>query len=107
MRVSTRTDAKMHHMETKRRHTGNGKRRTTVSLPAEELIEFQRIAKKRKVTLNSLMAKAVSDGLRTLRQTERSEEIMENYRKAFSGLSEEERMLLDGIILQPVGRKRK
>jgi hypothetical protein len=37
-------------------------------------------------------------------QAERSEEVLEGYRKAFSGFSDEEIAILDGVTLEPVPR---
>jgi hypothetical protein len=36
-----------------------------------------------------------------LSRTRRSEEVLAAYQKAFSGFTEEERLLLDGIELEP------
>ena len=35
----------------------------------------------------------------------RSEEVLNGYRKAFAGLSDDEMAILDGVILKPVGRR--
>jgi post-segregation antitoxin (ccd killing protein) len=75
------------------------KRRTTLTLPAESLTEAQRIARARKVNLSSVITEALNAGLRLQTAAERSEEVLESYRKAFRGFSEEEMALLDGIIL--------
>jgi len=79
------------------------KRRTTLTLPAESLAEAQRIANARKVNLSSVIAEALNEGLRLQRAAERSEEVLEGYRKAFSGFSDEEMSILDGIILESPG----
>jgi hypothetical protein len=39
----------------------------------------------------------------SLTQTGRSEEILSAYTKAFAGFSDEEMLLLDGIVLEPPG----
>ena len=80
------------------------KRRTTLTLPAESLNEAQRIARKRKVSLGAVVAEALSEGLRLQAAAERSEEVLEGYRKAFSGFSDDEMSILDGVILEPVPR---
>ncbi len=46
------------------------------------------------------MAEALSEGLRVHDATKRSEEVLNSYKKAFSGLSEEEMAILDGVILK-------
>jgi hypothetical protein len=77
------------------------KRRTTLTLPAESLSEAQRIARTRKVNLSTVIAEALSQGLRLQTAREQSEEVLDGYKKAFSGFSDEERAILDGIILEP------
>jgi len=82
-------------------------RRTTLTLPADSLREAERIARKRNVTVSAVVAEALAEGLRVQTAPERAEEVLDHYRKAFSGLSEEEMMVLNGVILEPVRRKRK
>lgn len=77
------------------------KRRTTLTLPVESLTEAQRIAHARKVNLSSVITEAVNAGLRLQVAAERRDEVLESYRKAFSGFSDEEMSILDGIILEP------
>ncbi len=85
----------------KQRPDQHKKRRTTLSLPAESLAQVERIARARRVNLSTVVAVALSEGLRTKAATERSEAIIEAYRKAFAGFSEEESAILDGIIPDP------
>jgi hypothetical protein len=80
------------------------KRRTTLTLPADSLAHAQRIARARKVNLSTVIAEALSEGLRLQTLAERSEEVLEGYRKAFSGFSDGEMAILDGVILEPVAR---
>jgi predicted transcriptional regulator len=80
------------------------KRRTTLTLPADCLAEAQRIADGRKVNVSTVIAEALNEGLRLKARAERSAEVMEGYKKAFSGFSEEELSALDGIILEPIHR---
>ncbi len=80
-------------------------RQTTVALPADSLTEAQRIADARKVDLSTVIAEALSEGLRQQRRAERSAEAIEGYKKAFSGFSQEELSILDGIILEPAERR--
>ena len=81
------------------------KRRTTLSLPADSLSEAQRIARARKVNLSTVIGEALSEGLRLQNTAERSKEVLERYKKAFSGFSEDEMAILNGVILQPAARK--
>jgi predicted transcriptional regulator len=77
------------------------KRRTTLTLPAETLAEAQRIARARQVTLSTVIAEALAEGLRFQTRAERSEEIVNGYIKAFSGFTEDEMEILSGVILEP------
>ena len=81
------------------------KRRTTLTLPADSLTEAQRIARKRKVNLSTVIAEALSEGLRLQAAAERSEEVLAGYKKAFSGFSDEEMSILDGVVLEPAARR--
>lgn len=81
------------------------KRRTTLTLPADSLNHAQRIAHARKVNLSTVISEALTEGLRLQTAAKRSEEVLERYRKAFSGFSDQEMALLDGIILEPAARR--
>jgi hypothetical protein len=87
------------------RSGGTKKRRTTLTLPVDSLAQAERIARARKVTLSTVISEAVSEGLRVQTALERSEQVFEAYKKVFSGFTDDEMAILDGIILQPV-RKR-
>ncbi len=82
--------------------TEPAKRRTTLTLPADSLQQAERIAQIRKVNLSTVISEALSDGLRSSAAVERSEAILKSYRKAFSGFTEEEIAILNGVILDPV-----
>lgn len=79
--------------------------RTTLTLPADSLKEAHRIARRRKVNLSTVIAEALSEGLRMQTAAERSEAVLEGYRKAFSGFTDDEMAILNGVILEPVGRR--
>ena len=81
------------------------KRRTTLTLPSDSLMQAERIARARKVNLSTVIAEALSDGLRVHMAAQRSEEVLNAYRKAFTGFTEEEAAILDGIILEPAKRR--
>jgi hypothetical protein len=83
------------------------KRRTTLTLPADTLAHAERIAQERKVTLSSVVAQALEEGLRTHAYAERSEELLKAFQRPFAGLSDEEMMILDGIIVEPVPVRRR
>lgn len=80
------------------------KRRTTLTLPADSLTEAQRIAHNRRVNLSTVIAEALSEGLRLQAAAERREEVLAGYKKAFSGFSDEDMAILDGVILEPAAR---
>jgi post-segregation antitoxin (ccd killing protein) len=81
------------------------KQRTTLTLPSDSLTKAKSIARARGVNLSTVISEALSDGLRLHAATERSEEVLKAYRRAFSGFNEVERALLDGIVLEPVPRR--
>ena len=82
------------------------KRRTTLTLPADSLLQAERIARARKVNLSTVISEALSDGLRLHQAAERSEEILNAYQKAFTEFSDEEMLLLDGVVLDPLTKDR-
>lgn len=49
-----------------------------------------------------MISEALSDGLRLNLAAERSEAVISAYRKAFSGFSEGEMAILNGVILEPI-----
>lgn len=79
------------------------KRRTTLTLPADSLTQAERIARARKVNLSTVISEALSEGLRLQAAAERSERVLDAYRNAFSGFSDDEMSILDGVILEPAG----
>lgn len=81
--------------------TDTSRRRTTLTLPADCLAQAGRIARARKVNLSAVISEALANGLRSHASAERSEEILRAYQKAFSGFSDEEMLLLDGVVLGP------
>jgi post-segregation antitoxin (ccd killing protein) len=89
----------------RRQHSSLQTRRTTLSLPADLLSEAERIARARKVNVSTVIGEALSEGLRLQTAAERSSEVLERYKKAFSGFSDSEMAILDGVILQPTNRK--
>jgi post-segregation antitoxin (ccd killing protein) len=83
----------------------NKKQRTTLTLPSDSLTKAKNIARARGVNLSTVISEALSAGLRLHAATERSEEVLNAYRRAFSGFTEVERALLDGIVLEPAPRR--
>ena len=87
-------------MKTRPRRQGQpAKRRTTLTLPTESLAHAERIARARNVNLSAVVSEALAEGLRAQRAAERGEEVLNAYKRAFSGLSDEEMAIVDGVIL--------
>jgi hypothetical protein len=82
------------------------KRRTTLTLPVDTLSHAEQIARQRKATLSSVIAAALEEGLRVHAAAQRSEEVLKAYQQPFAGLSDQEVMILDGIILEPASARR-
>jgi hypothetical protein len=87
------------------RGVGSPKRRTTLTLPADALSDAERIARSRNVTLSTVIAEALTDGLQLRAAAKRGEQVLRAYEQAFAGFSEEELMVLDGIVLDPLPAK--
>ncbi len=69
-------------------------------------MQAERIARLRKVNLSTVISEALSDGLRLHGAAERSEEVLNAYKKAFAQFSDEEMSILDGVVLEPVDERR-
>jgi hypothetical protein len=87
--------------------TANRKRRTTLTIPVETLAAAERIARLRKVNLSVIVSEVLDEGLRAqgaaALEGERRVQAWEARRQSHSRLTDEERLLLDGIILsEPV-----
>jgi hypothetical protein len=83
------------------------KRRTTLTLPSDALLQAQKIAHSRRVNLSAVMTEVIAAGLRLENVKQRRNQILDDYRKAFVGFSEEELAILDGVILEPTPQGRK
>ena len=94
-------------MKTKRhkRSTPVAKQRTTLTLPADSLAQARSIARTRRVNLSVVISEALSEGLRQHAESARSEEILGRYKRAFAKFSEDEILVLDGVILEPAGKR--
>lgn len=77
------------------------KRRTTLTLPVDSLVRAEKAARARNVNLSTVVSEALSAGLRLGGTAERSEQVLNAYKEAFSGFSDQETAILDGIILEP------
>ena len=74
------------------------KRRTTLTLPADFLAKAERMAKARKVTLSTVIADVLADGLRLNASTSGGNEVLKSYKAAFAGFSDDEVAVLDGVV---------
>jgi len=82
------------------------KRRTTLTLPADSLTQAERVARRRKVNLSTVISEALSEGLRMHTAAERGEQVLDAHKRAFAGFSEEQALVLDGVLLEPVHNRR-
>lgn len=75
-------------------------RRTTLTLPEDLLKKVERFAATRHQTVSSAVTYLVETALRNEPESPRnSRGILEMWRKAYLPLTEEERLLVDGIIV--------
>ena len=77
------------------------KRHAPFKIPAESLLEAERLAAARKVNLKTVVTEALAEGLRLHASAERANEVMNAYKRALSGFSVQDSAILDGIILLP------
>ncbi|MCU1328585.1 MAG: hypothetical protein JWN34_3955 [Bryobacterales bacterium] len=73
---------------------------STLTSLSESLKEAKRIAHSRRVSVSGVIAEALAEGLRVEAARERLAEIVGNYRAAFSGFSDDELAILDGVVLE-------
>jgi hypothetical protein len=81
------------------------KQRTTLTLPSDSLAKAKSIARARRVNLSTVISEVLSEGLQLHAAAERSEEVLALYRKAFSGFTDDDLSILDGVILEPATRR--
>ena len=75
-------------------------RRTTLTLPSAILKQVERLARGRHQTLSSTVAALLQEALRTYQlPLNREHSIFEALQRSFGSLTEEEQMLVDGIVL--------
>jgi post-segregation antitoxin (ccd killing protein) len=87
--------------KTRRAPASPAKRRTTVTIPADSLAHAKRIASARHSNLSAVISEALSEGLRRHAEAERSQQVFMLYKRAFGTFSDDELLLLDGVILDP------
>jgi|SRR5580704_16567702 hypothetical protein len=76
------------------------KHRTTISLPEDLLRKVERLAAERHQNLSSAVAYLVESGLRNETKAPKdSRDVLEMWKKAYLPLTEEQRLLVDGVIV--------
>lgn len=80
--------------------------RTTVSLPAAALSAAKKAAKENQVNLSTVMAEALEAFLKQRQAREHAKAALARYQRVLGNFSEEERMILDGIMMEPRKGKR-
>ena len=79
-----------------------------MTLPVKALAAAERIAEKRKVSLSVVVSEALEKTLHAeaeaKREVERRMQAWEAGRRAFSGLTDEEMLLVNGIIMEPTDK---
>src|SRR5260370_39066578 len=79
-------------------------RRKTLTLPQHLVAQAERLAKQRRQTLSAAVAGLMEQSLRSYRlQQSGGPNVLESLQKAFAPFSDEEMLLLDGIVMEPVG----
>ncbi|MBV9154912.1 MAG: hypothetical protein JO097_01530 [Acidobacteriaceae bacterium] len=81
-------------------------RRTTLTLPSACLETAKRIARKRRLNLSWIIGEALERGLREEEPAQGSEAFLRAYSKAFADFSDEELLLMDGIVNEEHPRER-
>ncbi|MGA2738623.1 MAG: hypothetical protein ABSG65_14395 [Bryobacteraceae bacterium] len=84
----------------------NNKRRTTLTIPVKTLAAAERIAEIRKVNLSVIVSEVLEEGLRAKKEAalegQRRVQAWEAYCQSHAKLTDEEKLLLDGIIMEPM-----
>jgi hypothetical protein len=79
-------------------------RRTTLTLPQDLVEQAERLARQRRQTLSAAVAGLMEQSLRSHRLERNSgPNVLESLQRAFAPFSDEEMLLLDGIVMEPVG----
>ena len=78
-------------------------RRTTVTLPEDLLRQVERLALQRHQTVSAAIATLIEAPLRQLEARDRNGNVWDLLHKSIEGLTEEEQMLIDGIVMEKPG----
>jgi hypothetical protein len=78
-------------------------RRTTLTLPEPLVEQAERLARQRRQTLSAAVAGLMEQSLRSYRLEQNvGPNVLQSLQKAFAPFSDEEMLLLDGIVMEPV-----
>jgi hypothetical protein len=76
-------------------------RRTTLTLPEDLVRKAEQLARQRRQTLSASIAELMEQGLRSYRfKQDNNHGSLDSLQKAFAPFTEEEMLLLDGIIME-------
>src|SRR5579864_4091176 len=79
-------------------------RRTTLTLPQTLIEQAERLARMRHQTLSAAVAGLMEQSLRSYRLEQNGgPNVLESLQKAFAPFTDEEMLLLDGIVMEPAG----
>jgi len=103
MQFDSVIDAKLHHMK----QPGKLTRRTTVTLPAAYLDQIEALACEKNTTVSATLSEFVSEGLRQHASQKNGHDVVAAYQRIFGSFSEEEMLLLDGVVMEPIQRRKR
>jgi predicted transcriptional regulator len=76
-------------------------RRTTLTLPEDLVRKAEQLARQRRQTLSASIAELMEQSLRSYRfKQDNKHDSLDSLRRAFAPFTEEEMLLLDGIIME-------
>ena len=87
-----------------KRRKSAAKRRTTLTLPVTALRHAERVARDRNVNVSTVVGEVLERDRRTYADGERRKAAWDAYCESRRRLTEEQLMVLDGIILSPANR---
>jgi hypothetical protein len=100
--LKTKASPRTH--ESRRKLARPRTRRTTLTLPQHLVEQAERLARQRRQTLSAAVAGLMEQSLRSYRLEQNGgPNVLESLQKAFAPFSDEEMLLLDGIVMEPVG----
>ena len=77
---------------------------TALTLPAESVAQANGSTQARRVSPSGAVSASIADGLRQQSEAAHNAQVVSRYRRAFGKFSEEEMLVLDGVISRPTGK---